>query len=158
MVAPNPLFLRDADLDRGLDLLLTVEREMAARTATALGRLALSPADFRSLYLIGRRSGATLAELARLSGISKQALSRQLQKLIETGHLAKEAVPGDRRKQRLRLTEAARSSVEEVVALQRRQLRAAFKRAGAEAVEGFGRVLTELTDEAGRRHGQRDAA
>jgi DNA-binding MarR family transcriptional regulator len=158
MVAPNPLFLRDADLDRGLDLLLIVEREMAARTAVALSRHALSPADFRSLYLIGRRPGVTLAELARLSGISKQALSRQLQKLIETGHLLREAVPGDRRKQRLRLTESAQRSIEEVTAQQRRQLRAAFKRAGAEAVEGFGRVLAELADETGRRLPQRDAA
>ena len=107
MVAPNPLFLRDADLDRGLDLLLIVEREMAARTAVALGRHGLSPADFRSLYLVGRRPGVTLAELARLSGISKQALSRHLQRLLETGRLSREAMPGDRRKQRLRLTEAA---------------------------------------------------
>ena len=158
MVAPNPLFLRDADLDRGLDLLLIVEREMAARTAAMLGRHGLSPADFRSLYLIGRRPGVTLAELARLSGISKQALSRQLQRLIETGRLSREAAPGDRRKQRLRLTEAAAATVEEVVALQRRQLRAAFKRAGAEAVEGFGRVLAALAEEAGRRQPQRDAA
>jgi DNA-binding MarR family transcriptional regulator len=158
MVAPNPLFLRDADLDRGLDLLLIVEREMAARTAAALGRHGLSPADFRSLYLIGRRPGVTLAELARLSGISKQALSRQLQRLIETGRLSRESMPGDRRKQRLRLTETAAATVEEAVALQRRQLRAAFKRAGAEAVEGFGRVLAALADEAGRRQPQRDAA
>ncbi len=158
MVAPNPLFLRDADLDRGLDLLLIVEREMAARTAAALGRHGLTPVDFRSLYLVGRRSGITLAELARLCGISKQALSRQLQRLIEHRHLVREAVPGDRRKQRLRLTEAAAASVEEVVALQRRMLRAAFKRAGAEAVEGFGRVLAALGDETGRRPSQRDAA
>lgn len=158
MVAPNPLFLRDADLDRGLDLLLSVEREMAARMAASLGRHALSPADFRSLYLIGRRPGITLAELARLSGISKQALSRQLQKLIEAGHLLREAMPGDRRKQRLNLTGSAREAIEEVTALQRRQLRTAFKRAGAEAVEGFGRVLAELVDEPGRRLPQRDAA
>ena len=158
MVAPNPLFLRDADLDRSLDLLLIVEREMAGRTAAALDRHGLTAVDFRSLYLIGRRPGLTLAELARLSGISKQALSRQLQRLVEGGSLTREAVPGDRRKQRLRLTEAAAASVEEVVALQRRMLRAAFKRAGAEAGEGFGRVLAALADETGRRQAQRDAA
>ncbi|HMR32623.1 MAG TPA: MarR family transcriptional regulator [Geminicoccaceae bacterium] len=150
--------MRDADLDRGLDLLLAVEREMAGRTAAALERHGLTAVDFRSLYLIGRRPGVTLAELARQTGISKQALSRQLQRLIDGGGLVREAVPGDRRKQRLRLTDTAAASVEEVVALQRRMLRAAFKRAGAEAVEGFGRVLAALADETGRRQPQRDAA
>lgn len=158
MVAPNPLFLRDADLDRGLDLLLIVEREMAARTAVALDRHGLTAIEFRALYLVGRRSGMTLAELARLTGVSKQALSRQLQKLVDAGRLSREPMPGDRRKLRLRVAEAAAASVEEVVGLQRRMLRAAFKRAGAEAVEGFGRVLAALADETGRRQPQRDAA
>jgi DNA-binding MarR family transcriptional regulator len=149
MVAPNPLFLRDVELDRALELLFLAERELHGRAAAALSRHALSSADYRALYALARRPGLTPAGLARLIGVSRQAVSRHVQRLTELGYVRREADVADRRKIELRLTEAAQGQVEEAVALQRRHLRAAFKKAGAEAVEGFGRVL-ELLGEAGR--------
>jgi DNA-binding MarR family transcriptional regulator len=144
MVAPNPLFLRDAELDRALELLFLAERELHGRAGAALSRHALSGADYRALYVLGRRPGLTPASLARLLGVSRQAVSRHLQRLAELGYVRREADPEDRRKITVRLTDFARGQVDEAVALQRRHLRAAFKKAGAEAVEGFGRVLGEL--------------
>lgn len=158
MVAPNPLFLRDADVERGLELLFLAERELRGRGAAALDRLGLSPADFRLLYLLARRGGITVVELARLIGVSKQAVSRQLQRLIESGQVTREPAPDDRRKLRLRVSGAALRLVEEVVTLQRRHLRAAYKKAGAEAVLGFERVLAELAGDPARPARRRDAA
>jgi DNA-binding MarR family transcriptional regulator len=158
MVAPNPLFLRDADVERGVELLLIAEREIRGRAAAALERLGLSPADFRLLYFLARRNGSTVVELARLLGVSKQAVSRQLQRLIGSGRVASEPAPDDRRKLRLRASATARRLVEEVVVLQRRHLRGAYKKAGAEAVEGFERVLVELVGDQAPRAARRDAA
>jgi DNA-binding MarR family transcriptional regulator len=158
MVAPNPLFLRDADLDRALELLFLAELDLGGKAAPALSRQALSAADYRALYLIARRPGLTPAALARVVGVSRQAVSRHLQRLAEIGLVVREATADDRRKLRLKLTDTARVRMEEVIALQRRQLRAAFKKAGTEAVEGFGRVLTELVEASRRRGIEREAA
>ena len=158
MVAPNPLFLRDADLDRSLALLLDVERELGVRAAQALDRAGLAATDFRILHLAVARGGLTLADLARALGLTKQTLSRQVARLLEGGQLEREPAAGDRRKLRLTPTPAARQAVEEVLAQHRRQLRLAFKKAGPVAVEGFGRVLAELAEETGRRERARDAA
>jgi DNA-binding MarR family transcriptional regulator len=150
MVAPNPLFLRDVELDRALELLFMAERELYGRAGAALSRHALSAADYRALYALARRPGLTPAALARLVGVSRQAVSRHVQRLTELGYVTREADAGDRRKVELRLTDEAQRQVDEAVALQRRHLRAAFKKAGAEAVEGFGRVLDELLRDGGR--------
>jgi DNA-binding MarR family transcriptional regulator len=158
MVAPNPLFLRDVDVERGLELLFLAERALRGRGEAALDRLGLSAADFRLLYLLSRRDGITAVELARLLGVSKQAVSRQLQRLVAAGRVAVEPATDDRRKLRLRAAAPARQLVEEVVTLQRRQLRAAFKKAGGEAVLGFERVLAELAGDQSRHVPRRDAA
>lgn len=158
MVAPNPLFLRDSEVNRSLELILLAERELAHHAAPALRRLGLSPADLRALHLIGVRPGISVVELARSLGISKQAVSRQLATLVAGGQVERLSHATDARKLTLRLTPLGRSQLEEVIELQRRRLRQAFKRAGAEAVEGFGRVLTALAGGEPQQPVRREAA
>jgi DNA-binding MarR family transcriptional regulator len=158
MVAPNPLFLRDADVDRALELLWVAERNLVGHVAHDSGAHALSAADYRTLYFIARRPELTPAALARLIGVSRQAVSRHLQRLSEAGLVMREATNDGPRKLRLQLTATARANIDEIAAVQRRHLRAAFKKAGTEAVEGFVRVLAALSDTAARRPIEREAA
>jgi DNA-binding MarR family transcriptional regulator len=158
MVAPNPLFLRDSELDRSLELILLAERELTSNASPALRRLNLSPADLRALHVVAKRPGITPVELARRLGVSKQAVSRQVAMLARSGQIERLDHQSDARKLTLRLSQTGQAQLDEVLELQRRRLRQAFKRAGAEAVEGFGRVLGALAEEGPRRLAQREAA
>lgn len=158
MVAPNPLFLRDSEVDRSLELILLAERELASHASPALRRLRLSHADLRAMHVVARRPGITPVELARLLGVSKQAVSRQIGALADAGQIERRGHQADARKLALRLSPAGLAQIEEVFELQRRRLRQAFKRAGAEAVEGFGRVLAALVEDGPRRRAHLEAA
>jgi len=152
----NPLFLREEELDRSLELLLLVGIEMAAPAQAQLGRDRLTYTDFLVLFLVRRHPGITLAELCRRLAASKQNLSRHVRGLIERGLLARTSAEDDRRKQLLRVTETAEKRLDHVTGLQKRLLRRAFRRVGANAVEGFRHVALELVQTPGRpRAGER---
>jgi DNA-binding MarR family transcriptional regulator len=156
MVGRNPLFLRDEELDRALELLVLAERELIGRAGDERDRLAET--DFRILYLVHRHPRTTTSELRAVLGLSKQALSRHVRQLTENGLLACETDRTDRRRRPLTTTAAAVDRLDLLGALHKRGLRRAFMSAGPEAVEGFQRVLTELIDGQARRWLGRRAA
>ena len=88
-VGRNPLFLRDEELERALELLLLAEREIASRTDGVRDRLGLSELDFGILYLVQRHPGTTTAELCGILGSNKQSLSRHVRQLVELGLLSR---------------------------------------------------------------------
>ncbi|MCS6778941.1 MAG: helix-turn-helix domain-containing protein [Geminicoccaceae bacterium] len=151
----SPLFLRDDALEQALELLLLAERGLAAESAGARARAGLAEHDLDLLWLIHRRPGATLAELASLLGTAKQSTSRHLQALEAAGLVTRERDRGDRRRRPLRLTERGRALVNAIGERRKLGLRRAFQSAGAEAVAGFQRVLGELAEAATRRPGGR---
>jgi DNA-binding MarR family transcriptional regulator len=150
MASPNPLFLREEELDRGLELLYFASHQLDLDATPARGRIGIDGTDFRTLFLIDRRPGITLAELCAALGTSKQTLSRHLKRLAGSGLVDQQGTPYDRRKRPLRLTGRSDALLAEIKAAQKRRLRSAFKSAGATAVEGFQRVLLDLAGEARR--------
>lgn len=158
MVTANPLFLRDTEVDRSLELILLAERELAGLAMPLARRHGLSAADIRLLQLVAKHPAGTTADLARRLGVTKQTVSRQVAALTASGLLERRPSTSDARKVLLQLTEVGRARSDEIGELQRRRLRLAFKRAGADAVDGFRRVLTALTEDAGRRPGRPEAA
>jgi DNA-binding MarR family transcriptional regulator len=147
MAAPNPLFLREEELERGLDLLYFASHQLNQDAAAVRAQATIDETDHHTLFLIGRQPGITLAELCAVLGVSKQTLSRHLQRLAGEGLVEQEATVQDRRKRPLRLTAKAAGLLAEIKAQQKRRLRLAFKSAGATAVEGFQRVLLDLLGE-----------
>jgi DNA-binding MarR family transcriptional regulator len=147
MTAPNPLFLREEELERGLDLLFLASHQLNQDAAAARTHATIDETDHRTLFLIERQPGITLAELCPVLGVSKQTLSRHLRRLAGAGLVDQEAIVQDRRKRPLRLTGKALALMAEIKVQQKRRLRLAFKSAGATAVEGFQRVLLDLLGE-----------
>ena len=143
--AQNPLFLRDAELERSLDLLALLELDLGAAVASVLAAAGLEPAD---LALLARLDAAgrshqpvTAAELALHLGWTKQRMSRRLQQMAGLGLIERTAAEDDRRKRTLALTEAGGHLVAEALGLRKRWLRRIFRRAGAADVAGFQNVL-----------------
>jgi DNA-binding MarR family transcriptional regulator len=150
MAAPNPLFLREDELERGLELLYVAGHRLNLDVVMLRNQAGIDELDHQALFLVDRQPGVTLAELSAALGVTKQTLSRHLRHLAEVGLIepaGAAAAGGDRRKRPLRLTDRAAALLAEIKTLQKRRLRLAFKRAGASAVEGFARVLLDLVGE-----------
>jgi DNA-binding MarR family transcriptional regulator len=152
--AQNPLFLRDAELERSLQLLTLLQLELDATVAPVLDRLDLEPADAILLARIAQSAAqgvaVSAADLVGYLGWTKQRMSRRLATLLGRGLVDRRRSPVDRRRQDLLPTATGRQRVAEVEALQKRHLRRIFRRAGPAEVTGFQNVLLVAAQHAAR--------
>jgi len=147
----SPLFLRDEELDRALELLLLVGRGLVARRPPPGVAQGLGEPELELLWLVCRRPGTSAAELGRLLGTPKQSTSRHLQALEAAGLVSRRADGVDARRRALHPTEAGAALAAALAERRRLALRRAFQKAGPEAVAGFQRVLGELVEGLGRK-------
>ncbi len=144
--AVSPLFLREEALRDGLQALILAERaligDLAARSdraGTGHGDAApsLSPAQIRVVFLVGQADPMPLSDALAQLGVTKQSLWRLTRPLFDRGLMSKRASPSDGRERLLSLTPAGRALEQSLFATARRRLAEAYKRSGAEAVDGF---------------------
>lgn len=142
----NQLFLRDEELRTGMELLFFAYREFTREPDDILEPLGLGRAHHRVIYFVGRHPRITVGGLMSLLRITKQSLSRVLGELLREGYV--EQAPGaeDRRQRLLTLTEKGVSLERRLTEAQRRRIAAAYRHAGAEAVQGFRKVMLGLLD------------
>ena len=142
--AASPLFLRDAELRRGMELLYFGHSHLTRSLDQALTEQGLGRAHHRALYFIAQKPDMTVSELLSLLAITKQSLGRVLNELVERGLV--ETRPGDRdRRQRLlRLTAIGATMEHDLFEAVRQRMSAAYGRAGQHAVTGFWAVLEGL--------------
>jgi DNA-binding MarR family transcriptional regulator len=142
----SPLFLREDEVRRGIELLHFGHVAMMAAIGDVLDANGLGQAHHRALYFIGRQDDQTVGAILSLLGVTKQSLGRVLQDLVDRGLI--ETRPGirDRRQKLLRLTAKGRSIESELFARLRERMAAAYAQAGQGPVTGFWRVLEGLLD------------
>jgi DNA-binding MarR family transcriptional regulator len=155
--APNPLFLRDEELTRGIELLEVAYGALLARPDRRLIDLGLGRNHQRVVYWVGRQPGITMVELQERTRLTKQTLSRLLKELVGARLIVRSPSRHDRRQRLLELTLAGRELDEQLNGRLRRRLADAYRAAGAEAVAGFHKVLLGLVDEPARRQRRRSA-
>ncbi len=143
----SPLFLREPEIRRGLELLYFGNSHVTRSIDRGLGKMGLGRAHHRALYFIARRPDMTVSDLLALLAITKQSLGRVLTELTDRGFV--ESRPGDRdRRQRLlRLTPEGRALEGDLYDALREKLSAAYQKAGQSAVGGFWAVLEGLIPE-----------
>jgi DNA-binding MarR family transcriptional regulator len=147
-VAPNPLFLRDEELTRGIELLDAAYRSLIGDPDRTLAEEGLGRNHRWVLYFVGRHPGITMVELVNRVHLSKQSLSRLVNELVAKALIARRHGTRDRRERLLELTARGRQLEEVVNGRLRRRLARAYRSAGAEAVAGYHQVLLGLIDEA----------
>jgi DNA-binding MarR family transcriptional regulator len=147
----NPLFLREEDLRQGMELLFFAARDFTARPDEILGAYRFGRPHHRIVYFVGRYPGLSVSELLDILHVTKQSLSRVLSQLIRQGFIVQKQGTADRRQRLLHLTEKGRALESELTTSQRARLTAAYKEAGAIAVEGFRKVLLGLMEPDARR-------
>ena len=77
----SPLYLREDEIRRGIELLYFGYTAMVRGADAILAREGFGRAHHRALYFIARRPGLPVGELLRLLGITKQSLGRVLGEL-----------------------------------------------------------------------------
>lgn len=147
----SPLFLREPELRRGLELLYFGNSHITRSIDQGLAAQGLGRAHHRALYFVARKPDLTVSDLLGLLAITKQSLGRVLNELIERDLV--EVRPGerDRRQRLLRLTTKGFDLENALFDALRAKLSAAYARAGQQAVSGFWAVLEGLIPEEERR-------
>ena len=149
--AASPLFLREAEIRRGIELLHFGHASLLGAIDQVLEEQGLGRAHHRALYFIARQPSLSVGELIALLGVTKQSLGRVLNDLAARGLVETRNGPSDRRQKLLRLTPDGAALETQLFDRLRERLSAAYAEAGQGAVTGFWRVLEGLMPPADRR-------
>lgn len=146
MVGEDLLFLTDDQLRRGIEAMFFAYRAFTADPDMILAELDYGRAHHRALHFIHRDPGLTVTALLAVLGVTKQSLNRVLRTLIDDGLVESRVGRRDRRERLLHLTAAGTALERRLSEAQRARMRAAYRRAGPQAVAGFRQVLEAMMD------------
>ncbi len=140
----SPLFLRETEIRRGVELLYFGNSHLTRAIDRGLAAKGLGRAHHRALYFIARQPDLTVSQLLALLAITKQSLGRVINELTERNLIEMRPGDKDRRQRLLRLTPEGAAFENELFEALRERLSAAYASAGQGAVGGFWAVLEGL--------------
>lgn len=140
----SALFLREAEVRRGIELLYFGHSHLMRSIDDMLTAENLGRAHHRALYFVARKPGLVISDLIALLGITKQSLSRVIKDLEERSLLTLQTGRHDRRQKELHLTATGSELEAKLFAEMRGQMASAYGDAGQDAVTGFWRVCEGL--------------
>ncbi|MAS42175.1 MAG: MarR family transcriptional regulator [Rhodobacteraceae bacterium] len=144
------LFLTDAQLRQGVELMFFAYRDMISDADKVLESRGYGRAHHRCLHFVWRRPGMSVTDLLETLAVTKQSLNRVLRQLVEDGLILSAVGAADRRQRLLTLTPEGETLVRTISDAQNARMRRVFMEAGADAVQGFKTVLAGMIDEGGR--------
>lgn len=142
--AASPLFLREAEIRRGIELLFFGSAHLFRAIDDELDAQGLGRAHQRALYFIARKPDLTVGELLHMLAITKQSLGRVLNDLSKRGLVTSQPGLRDRRQKLLRLTATGAELEASLYDRLREKLSSAYASAGQGSVTGFWGVLEGL--------------
>jgi DNA-binding MarR family transcriptional regulator len=140
------LILREEELDSSLEMLLLAEAAVWAAADAVLETEAkgLGRSHWRAALLLRRRPELGVQELAKLTGLTKQAASRTLSDLQALGLAEKAEGELDARRRTTALTLAGRAFEERVSERVRALVAKAWREGGLDGVPAAKRILNAL--------------
>ena len=134
-------FLTEEEVRQGIELLFFAYRDFTAEPDAILTRHGFGRAHHRVVHFVGRRPQMTVGDLLLILRITKQSLNRVLGQLVRQGFIVQHRGALDRRQRLLELTEKGHELERQLSEPQRTRVGAAYRRAGAQAVDRFRKVL-----------------
>ena len=131
-------------------MLFFAYRDFTNAADMVLEELGLGRAHHRALHFIGRHPGITVSDLLVILRITKQALARVLNTLVDDGYVAQAPGEVDRRQRLLRLTPKGADLEQRLFDRQRDRLAPALATAGPAASAGFRAVMRAIMDASAR--------
>ncbi|HYM38256.1 MAG TPA: MarR family transcriptional regulator [Nitrospiraceae bacterium] len=115
--------------------------------------LKLTPSQFDVIATLGDTDGMTCAELSNATLVTKGTLTGVLDRLVAKGLIKREAIPGDRRCTRIKLTEKGDALFRKVFAAHIAHIRPFFERALSQKdVEQIRTLLLRIRDSFEENH------
>ncbi|GAA0659119.1 DNA-binding MarR family transcriptional regulator [Sphingomonas insulae] len=148
----SALFLHDAAIRRGMELMIFAQSRFVRSADEKLAEMGLGRAHHRAMYFIGRKPDITVGELLTLLGVTKQSLGRVMKDLVDRDLVQMRHGDRDRRHRLLRLTDTGSALEKALYEEQRDKMANAYSHAGQEAVAGYWSVLEALIPDAARVH------
>jgi DNA-binding MarR family transcriptional regulator len=145
-------YLSDEEVRQGIELLFFSYRDFTAEPDEILTKYDFGRAHHRVVHFVGRRPQMTVGELLTILKITKQSLNRVLGQLVRQGFIIQHRGAQDRRQRLLELTEKGHELERQLSAPQRARVAAAYRKAGAGAVDGFRKVLLNIIASPDDRH------
>lgn len=134
------------DLDTALELMYYGWRGMTLEADAYLAKQGLSRPHHRILYVVARRPDIAIGALIEVLGISKQALNRPLNLLLERKLVTSKRSPEQHRSKLLRLTGAGQRIEQRASDHERKVMREAFDRVGAPGAAAWMAVMEAIAD------------
>ena len=145
------LFLTDEQVRKGIEAMFFAYRGFTADPDRILEGMDYGRAHHRAVHFIGRAPGLTVSSLMAILGVTKQSLNRVLRTLVDDGLVEARIGREDRRERNLYLTDKGATLERSLSDAQRARMRAAYRAAGPQAVQGFRQVLEAMMDPDMRR-------
>ena len=140
------LFLTDEQLRKGIEAMFFAYRGFTADPDRILETLEYGRAHHRAVHFINRSPGLTVSQLLAILSVTKQSLNRVLRTLFDAGMVEARVGRSDKRERRLHLTDKGAALERSLSDAQRARMRAAYRAAGPQAVQGFRTVLEAMMD------------
>ena len=140
------LFLTDEQLRKGIEAMFFAYRGFTADPDRILDGMHYGRAHHRALHFVHRSPGTTVNNLLNILGVTKQSLNRVLRSLLDDGLVESRVGKQDKRERHLFLTEKGAELERALSDAQRARMRAAYRAAGPQAVQGFRQVLEAMMD------------
>ena len=134
------------DLDAALELMYYGWRGMTLMADQYLATLGLSRPHHRILYVVARQPDISIGALIEVLGISKQALNRPLNLLLQRDLLTSRRSAEQHRSKLLRLTPEGQRVEARASEYERKVLRAAFDRVGKSGAAAWMTVMEVIAD------------
>ncbi|MFP6749581.1 MAG: MarR family transcriptional regulator [Alphaproteobacteria bacterium] len=147
---PALSYLGDDELIRGIEMLFYAYRDFTSDPDEILKTHGFGRAHHRVVHFVARNPGMTVTELLAILKVTKQSLSRVLSQLVAEGFVRQDKGRRDRRQRLLSLTEKGETLFAELSGPQKARVAKAYREAGAEAVAGYRKVLSDLLNAADR--------
>ncbi|MFA5989416.1 MAG: helix-turn-helix domain-containing protein [Sphingomonas sp.] len=140
----SALFLREAEVRHGLELLYFGYHNVTREVDGALATHGLGRAHHRAMYFIARQPDQSVSQLLHILAITKQSFGRVVHDLVERNLVEIRGGDRDRRQRLLRLTAEGAALESEFFEIIRRRMAEAYASAGQGAVGGYWAVLEGL--------------
>lgn len=140
------LFLTDDQLRKGIEAMFFAYRGFTADPDRILEDMDYGRAHHRAIHFINRQPGLTVSALLAVLGVTKQSLNRVLRTLIKDELVESRVGRKDKRERHLFLTQRGAQLERSLSEAQRARMRAAYRKAGPQAVVGFRQVLEAMMD------------
>jgi len=146
--APDAIdrYLTEEELRQAMELLFFAYRDFTGEPDAILADYGFGRAHHRVIYFVKRNPSITVNRLLGILQITKQSLSRVLGQLVREDFINQQTDTGDRRRRTLTLTEKGEALEARLTQCQGTRISRAYKTAGANAVDGFKKVLAEIID------------